>query len=144
MMKTDRIGKTRSRNQKAIVPIIFLCFFIVLSACRAPERRELKDIRWNNTPDEIEITFENQESILLPSRERYFSQRFRLRGLFMQNEHMLREVPQEGDFKVRFEYSFRVWFAFVFPLVQERGATATFYADASLEEEVREILLADS
>ncbi|MCL2842178.1 MAG: hypothetical protein FWE28_01750 [Oscillospiraceae bacterium] len=140
-MKTlGRVKRKKTRNEKIIAWIILLLLIAVFISRVTNRQVALDDIRWNTRPVEIEIIFDEQEPILIPNRERTVALRGRLNSVFSRNREMLRERPQEGDFKVSFTYEIRVWYALFIPLVQDWGGTATFYADRSLMNEVMQII----
>ena len=136
-MKNADAGERKARRNRKIRAWIILILLIALTVNHVTNRQvALSDIRWNITPVEMEIIFGDQEPILVTPDP----QRFALRVFFMQNRDMLREMPQEGDFKVRFRYEVDIWFALFIPLVQDWGGTATFYADRSLVPEILRII----
>lgn len=134
---TERKKKWKRRSIAGIVLVLLIALF---ARCMPSRQVALEDIRWNMFPEQIEIIFNDQESIRISSGEQSFPLRVELTSVFSRNRTMLCETPQDGNFKVRFEYNVRVFFALFIPLVQDWGGTATFYADASLEEEIRDIL----
>jgi len=142
MSRSDGVGRKKKWLRKVILLTALILLVAAPIRCLHPACRRvaLRDISWTTLPVEIEIFFDDQEPILIPSGEYYFSLRARLQPIFARNQDLLHETPLREDFRVVFTYEFRVWFILCYPSVQDWGGTATFYADGSLRGQVMRVL----
>ena len=128
-------------RKKTIIWAIVILLIVMPINCLHPacRRVSLNDIRWNSPPVEIEITFDGDTPIIIEGQH-FHHLRGRLNSVFSRNREMLRTRGQPGDFRVRFRYDIRIFYALFIPVVDDWGGTATFWVDPALQDEVERMV----
>lgn len=131
------INTFKKKVIKIAAIVTCLCIAILTTGCFIPDR-QIPATRYELTRANIrrlKIFFEDGERV----RPR---DRLGVQQLLLDNYYLLRDEPEDGDFRVRIQFHYH-WLVPPVPGNAYRDVVV-FYVDSSLEEQVRDIIAGNS